>query len=1036
MLKTTNKEKNLKVVGVVKSIVGTDAVIAIDEDGNQRAIFPGDNLYDNEKLLELSGVQVNVEPVTVADAQKKSEPKSDKEVASLQDALLNGKDISELEETAAGGNAGGGNASSDGVSLGAASFVASGHESSIHADANAISEVAPASVAGVTNVSGGAEEFASSLETLTVANELLNPQPTPVVSETPVAITPATPGEIVTPSTPSVETPAVSEQPANPSQPANPGTWEEPIVVNPSDPHYDHNHHFDDEPTTPSTPTPSTPALPSNPVNEDDDSDEDDHDQPTPPAPSGNDWFALDGIIDNAVDRVVDSGISVGSDDETIKYDGGLYKFQGDIEENVHDEAHIIYTNDNTPSLRGSATPGATINVYNEAGAIIATHVVDDTSIYDITLPILADGAYKFKMEAISPTTGNVIDTIETKTFTVDTNAPTIEWTKTPSTITADGVVYKNGDAQLEFAGRTEPYSDVRIIMVDKSNHNSVDMQVRADENGEFSQKVSEMFPKGTYDVSVQVTDPAGNWVAPIKLPVTVDKTPAEPTGKAENPIIGTEEFHLTSFVDDRSFKKGWTANYSWGPNDYEGDLLNFTHPTHGNRLTNDNTPVLSGKATPGAKITIYDNKEAEVGSGVADKDGNWSIATSKLKDGNHILEVEAHSGTTGELIGKFVTPEIVVDATLIDYSVDRRPYDYSDYAFEYSTHIAADKNPTFGGKTEPNTLVKMTATGNNYVIETFKTSDSEGNYDISIPGLKAGTYVIDVEAIDDAGNITFVPDYDWSNAHTWDFTNLDKSPYDFTMSIMDNVGEKQGDLMLDDKPITDDNILTFSGTGTPGAKVVLYEDHLTVENTVNNWTDSKPFAEVTVGADGRWSYTPDSAFLNTRYGFAGKQIDTVDGQTVTYKLTKGVLVDADIPTAEDMTVHSKLTLTDMVIDSGEPGLLYHLDKSPLIDLEERITDFTPTFIGTSEPFANIKIEAKGTYSGDLYSNLDKLVTLYTKADEKGNWKVESDKELGLFDHEVKVSTVSDSGAVLSSLDPIDFMMPTRALHTDPFAAL
>ena len=1085
----------MKVVGVVKSIVGTDAVIAIDEDGNQRAIFPGDTLYDNEKLLELSGVQVNVEPVTVADSHKKSETKSDKEVASLQDALLNGKDISELEETAAGSNAGGGNASSDGVSLGAASFVTSGHESSIHADASAISEVAPASVAGVTNVSGGAEEFTSSLETLTVANELVN-RTTPVsepvvqpvatiVGETPVApapsdalVTPAPSDPLVTPSTDEVpaapsdplvtpvapapsdalvtpveperpvsgETPVAPApqdslvtpaEPTTPETPVTPPEWTEPIVVDPSDPRYDHNHHFDDEPTTPVQPTPSTPALPSNPVNEDDDSDEDNNDQPIPPAPSGNEeWFALDGIIDNAVDRVVDSGISVGSGDETIKYDGGLYKFQGDIEENAHDEAHIIYTNDNTPSLRGSATPGATINVYNEAGAIVATHVVDDSSIYDIELPLLADGAYKFKMEAISPTTGEVFATKETTPFTVDTNAPTIEWTKTPSTITADGVVYKNGDAQLEFAGKTEPYSDVRIIMVDKSNNNSVDMQVRADEHGEFSQKVSEMFPKGTYDVSVQVTDPAGNWIAPIKLPVTVDKTPAEPTGKAENPIIGTEEFHLTSFVDDRSFKKGWTANYSWGPNDYEGDLLNFTHPTHGNRLTNDNTPVLSGKATPGAKITIYDNKEAEVGSGVADKDGNWSIATSKLKDGNHILEVEAHSGTTGELIGKFGTPEIVVDATLIDYSVDRRPYDYSDYAFEYSTHIAADKNPTFGGKTEPNTLVKMTATGNNYVIETFKTSDSEGNYDISIPGLKAGTYVIDVEAIDDAGNITFVPDYDWSNAHTWDFTNLDKSPYDFTMSIMDNVGEKQGDLMLDDKPITDDNILTFSGTGTPGAKVVLYEDHLTVENTVNNWTDSKPFAEVTVGADGRWSYTPDSAFLNTRYGFAGKQIDTVDGQTVTYKLTKGVLVDADIPTAEDMTVHSKLALTDMVIDSDDPGLLYHLTKSPLIDLEERITDFTPTFIGTSEPFANIKIEAKGTYSGDLYSNLDKLVTLYTKADEKGNWKVESDKELGLFDHEVKVSTINDSGAVLSSLDPIDFMMPTRALHTDPFAAL
>lgn len=371
----------MKIVGIVKSIVGTDAVIAIDEDGNQRAIFPGDILYDNEKLLELSGVQVNVEPVTVADAQKKSEPKSDKEVASLQDALLNGKDISELEETAAGGNAGGGNASSDGVSLGAASFVASGHESSIHADANAISEVAPASVAGVTNVSGGAEEF----------------------------------------------------------------------------------------------------------------------------------------------------------------------------------------------------------------------------------------------------------------------------------------------------AGKTEPYSDVRIIMVDKSNNNSVDMQVRADENGEFSQKVSEMFPKGTYDVSVQVIDPAGNWVAPIKLPVT-----------------------------------------------------------------------------------------------------------------------EAPSAQPSE------------------------------------------------------------------------------------------------------------------------------------------------------------------------------------------------------------------------------------------------------PTSSDsLVVSPTLALTDITLDNMYPGYPeMHLGKDPLLDLDNRMTDFTPTFSGTSDPFANIKVEAYGIVNEGIYSNLDKLVTLYTKADEHGNWKVESDKELGLYQHEVKVSTVDDHGTVLSSLSPVEFMMPTRILHVDPYEHL
>lgn len=625
----------MKVVGVVKSIVGTDAVIAIDEDGNQRAIFPGDTLYDNEKLLELSGVQVNVEPVTVADAQKKSEPKSDKEVASLQDALLNGKDISELEETAAGGNAGGGNASSDGVSLGAASFVASGHESSIHADASAISEVAPASVAGVSNVSGGAEEFTSSLETLTVANELLNPEPSrPAVSETPVAITPATPGEIVTPSTPVVETPAVSEQPVNPSQPATPGTWDEPIVVDPSDPRYDHNHHLDDEPTTPVQPTPSTPALPSNPVNEDDDSDEDDNDQPTPPAPSGNDWFALDGIIDNAVDRVVDSGIKSLSESGNIQYNGGLYAFQGDIEENVHDEAHIIYTNDNTPSLRGSATPGATINVYNEAGAIIATHVVDDTSIYDITLPTLTDGAYKFKMEAISPTTGNVIDTIETKPFTVDINAPTIEWTKTPDNISGGGRINKPNGEEIEFAGKTEPYADVKFIVYDNALGNSVVMQVRADEHGEFSQKIPDAFPGGIYDVSVQVTDPAGNWVAPIKLPVTeapivqpVAPTPSEPAHISDN------IFEITRMYTDE-----------------DSDLRTSYTPSYPNTTAGfDFKPTFEGKAEAFADITLSIAKQGiynwqapglhdpdipvDVLTTKADANGNWKVESSKDYD-------------------------------------------------------------------------------------------------------------------------------------------------------------------------------------------------------------------------------------------------------------------------------------------------------------------------------------------------------------------------------------------------------------------
>ena len=81
------------------------------------------------------------------------------DVSDLQKALLDGKDLTKLEETAAGGGnaaAGGG----DGVSLGAASFEHGGHYSNISADTSAINPLGAGSFAGpVDNVGGGAADL-------------------------------------------------------------------------------------------------------------------------------------------------------------------------------------------------------------------------------------------------------------------------------------------------------------------------------------------------------------------------------------------------------------------------------------------------------------------------------------------------------------------------------------------------------------------------------------------------------------------------------------------------------------------------------------------------------------------------------------------------------------------------------------------------------------------------------------------------------------------------------------------------------------
>ncbi|OUT16605.1 hypothetical protein B9N60_07555 [Campylobacter concisus] len=156
-----------KVKGLIKSIIGTDAIVAVDANGNQRTLKAGDVIYDNEVIKEQDGVKVEVQA-----AQTQNENASDetgKEIASLQEQLLNGKNISDLEETAAGGTQSTGGVSSNGVSLGAASFANGGHYSNINANFGDLGSQANASAEAFTNVSGGASEEGFSLDTLAAA---------------------------------------------------------------------------------------------------------------------------------------------------------------------------------------------------------------------------------------------------------------------------------------------------------------------------------------------------------------------------------------------------------------------------------------------------------------------------------------------------------------------------------------------------------------------------------------------------------------------------------------------------------------------------------------------------------------------------------------------------------------------------------------------------------------------------------------------------------------------------------------------------
>ena len=136
-----------KEAGTVKIVQGkVQALNALT--GEARELHAGDVLYQGEKVvtegadakvvisqpdgkkLTLSGNDTLTLDRSTATNEKFGDEASTADVSSLQKALLNGSDLSNLEETAAGGDtaAGGG----DGTSLSAASFDEGGHYSNIN----------------------------------------------------------------------------------------------------------------------------------------------------------------------------------------------------------------------------------------------------------------------------------------------------------------------------------------------------------------------------------------------------------------------------------------------------------------------------------------------------------------------------------------------------------------------------------------------------------------------------------------------------------------------------------------------------------------------------------------------------------------------------------------------------------------------------------------------------------------------------------------------------------------------------------------
>lgn len=201
-------------LGVIKNILGGE-IVAVDKSGNERVLKVGDSIFEGETIkangsakaviAANDGKEVSLQNGESLSLDKEANALSDNpEIASIQKALLSGANITDLEETAAGGNPAGGNATGDGVSLGAASFAEGGHYSNINENYRNLTDANRAFQTPENSI-GGYNDAGTDADTTTPISPV-----TPVTPSTPVTPpTPSTPGVTVTPGTPSPADPPV-----------------------------------------------------------------------------------------------------------------------------------------------------------------------------------------------------------------------------------------------------------------------------------------------------------------------------------------------------------------------------------------------------------------------------------------------------------------------------------------------------------------------------------------------------------------------------------------------------------------------------------------------------------------------------------------------------------------------------------------------------------------------------------------------------------------------------------------------------------
>lgn len=472
-------------------------------------------------------------------------------------------------------------------------------------------------------------------------------------------------------------------------------------------------------------------------------------------------------------------------------------------------------TNDNTPTLSGTAGVGDIITIFDNGLPIgVATAVANGA--WSFTPVPQLDGLHTYTITV----THLGITSLPSMPFMVviDTTAPD---KPTITTITDDVPLYMGGidknastnDTTPTLNGKAEAGSTVTI-----SDNGTVLGTALADVNGNWTFTPSKALADGQHSFTVVATDPLGNQsTVSDSYGITISTTPpAQPT--------------LDTVYDD-----------------VQGSVGNLTN----GQLTNDNLPTLSGTGSEGNIIHILDNG-VQIGTAIV-SGGVWSFTpTTALTDGVHNLRIYANDDA-GNVSTTTPVFAITVDATApATPAVTGVLDDVGSITGQIAANGRTDDNrPTLSGTGDAGTTIHI-KDGANEIGTAVVTAGGTWTF-TPTANLADGLHSLVITATDPAGNTS-------TGSTTVTFTVDTSAPVaPIVASVIDNVGTT---LTLANGDSTNDTTPAFNGTTEGNALITVYDN-------------GKQIGQVTADGSGLWAYTP-TALTEGSHSFTFTATDVV----------------------------------------------------------------------------------------------------------------------------------------------------------------